>query len=347
MTASSLHPRQALFGTSPATPRLPVCDHYCGVESRMRKSLAIQAEMCEQAGHVLFDVTLDLEDGAPVGGEHEHAIMVAEMINSAANLHARVGVRVHPLEHPRFDEDIATLLSTAGQRLAYVMVPKLSSEASTRQAIARIREAAHEHGRTAELPVHGLVETLQAVQQVAAIARVPGLQSLSFGLMDFVSEHRGAIPADAMTATGQFSHPLVIRAKLDIAAACHAAGITPSHCVVTEFRDRRALAHAAHQASHQYGYTRMWSIHPDQIATIIEAFAPLTCEIDDAVAILSRAQANHWAPIDHHGVLHDRASYRHYWHVLEQAWITGQPLPAEVEESFFAAADQLPAPRGA
>ena len=186
------------------------------------------------------------------------------------------------------------------------------------------------------IPVHFLIETHRAVQDVADIARLPGVESLSFGLMDFVSDHRAAIPASAMSSTGQFEHPLVLRAKLEISAACHAAHITPSHCVVTEFKDKRALAKAASMASRELGFTRMWSIHPDQIPVIIEAFAPVTAEIDDAIEILQTAQGSHWAPISYRGVLHDRASYRHYWYVLERAWLTGQPLPAVIEETFFA-----------
>jgi citrate lyase subunit beta / citryl-CoA lyase len=143
--------------------------------------------------------------------------------------------------------------------------------------------------------------------------------------------------ATGMSVTGQFSHPLVMQAKLKIAAACHAAHITPSHCVVTEFKDKRALSKAAERACRELGYTRMWSIHPDQIPVIIEAFAPVSAEVDDAVEILTAAQAAHWAPTSYHGVLHDRASYRHYWHVLERAWLTGQPLPVDAETAFFGA----------
>jgi hypothetical protein len=46
------HPRDVLFEEGDAVPDLPVCDHYCGVEARMRKSLDLQAEL----GPV-FDVT--------------------------------------------------------------------------------------------------------------------------------------------------------------------------------------------------------------------------------------------------------------------------------------------------
>lgn len=336
---STIHPRQALFGAEPAAPALPVCDHYAGVEVRMRKSLALQAEMGEECGHAVFDVTLDLEDGAPVGGEAEHLALVTELVNSTENAFGRVGVRVHDPRHRHFEEDVDTLIRQAGNRLAYIMVPKLADVHEARRVLEVFKATRLKHGVERVVPVHGLIETHRAVQQVHLIAAQPaGFESLSFGLMDFVSEHRGAVPASAMSAAGQFTHPLVVRAKLEIAAACHASRVTPSHCVVTEFKDKRALAKAAERATREFGYTRMWSIHPDQIPVIVDAFAPVTAEVDDAAEILLAAQAAHWAPTSHHGVLHDRASYRHYWYVLERAWLTGQPLPEEIETAFFDAA---------
>ena len=335
-TLTAIHPRQALFGTDHRPHTLPVCDHYAGVEARMRKSLTLQAEMAEEPGRAVFDVTLDLEDGAPVGGEHEQAELVAELLNSPDNEWDRVGARVHAPSHRRFEDDVDTLIKRAGDRLAYLMVPKVADATEAQRAVEAIKACRLKHGITHAVPVHILIETHKALQEVAEIATLPGVESLSFGLMDFVSDHRGAIPASAMSATGQFEHPLVLRAKLEIAAACHASGITPSHCVVTEFKDHRALSQAASKASRMLGYTRMWSIHPDQIRVIIEAFAPVMAEVDDAIEILLDGQAAHWAPISHRGTLHDRASYRHYWYVLERAWLTGQPLPAAIEEAFFA-----------
>jgi citrate lyase subunit beta/citryl-CoA lyase len=87
------HPRDILLGSQAASSVLPVCDHYSGVEMRMRKSLQLQAEMTQEFGTCVFDVTLDCEDGAPVGGEAEHAALVTELALSAAPK-ARVAVRV-------------------------------------------------------------------------------------------------------------------------------------------------------------------------------------------------------------------------------------------------------------
>ena len=109
--------------------------------------------------------------------------------------------------------------------------------------------------------------------------------------MDFVSAHGGAIPAEGMGLAGQFAHPLVLRAKMEIASACHAFGKVPSHNVVTEFKDSAALLTAARKAANELGYTRMWSIHPDQIRPILTAFAPLAREVDTAAALIEHATA--------------------------------------------------------
>jgi citrate lyase subunit beta / citryl-CoA lyase len=330
MNRSLVHPREALFEAGEVTPMLPVCDHYAGVESRMRKSLELQGEM----GPV-FDVTLDCEDGAPVGGEREHAHLVAELATSALNRHDRVGARVHPVDHPAFEQDLEILIGRAGHRLAYLTVPKPRHLADVERACLEVDHFIRVHVPGRRIPVHFLVETHGALRQVDDIAAHPRVESLSFGLMDFVSAHRGAIPADGMRAQGQFTHPLVVRAKLQIAAACHAHGKTPSHCVVTEFNDARAIAQAAARACRELGYTRMWSIHPNQIGPIVEAFAPTAAEADEAIEIVMAAQAVDWAPIRHRDTLHDRASYRYYWQVIERVKRTGHALPADVDAAFF------------
>jgi citrate lyase subunit beta / citryl-CoA lyase len=304
---TSLHPRQALFDEGPRPAAIPVCDHYSGVQARMRKSLALQGQM----GPV-FDVTLDNEDGAPVGAEREHAQLIAGLLGSELNRHGRVGVRLLTVDHPHFAEVARTVLGAA-KPPAYLMIPKP-------QSVGDIARAAHVIDALggAAVPLHTLIETHGALAEVRAIAAHPRIESLSFGLMDFVSAHRGAIPQSGMGVVGQFTHPLVIRAKLEIAAACHAHGKVPSHCVVTEFKDGTALRQAAQRAHSELGYTRMWSIHPDQIAVIVQAFSPSSEEIEQALAIISAAQAAQWAPIRHGDTLHDRASYRYFWQLLER-----------------------------
>jgi citrate lyase subunit beta/citryl-CoA lyase len=324
------HPRDVLLGSQAGSVQLPVCDHYSGVEARMRKSLQLQAQMTQEFGTCVFDVTLDCEDGAPVGGEAEHAALVTELaLHSAPE--ARVAVRVHPVDHPSFQADMATIAGKAANRLTHIMVPKVESVADVQRAEQALIQAGAK-----DLALHVLIESPAAVHRAFEIAAQPRVQSLSFGLMDFVSAHGGAIPAQGMSGQGQFTHPLVLRAKLEIASACHAHGKVPSHCVVTEFKNTDAIRTAAQKAARELGYTRMWSIHPDQIRPILEAMAPSEAQIDQASEIILAAHAAQWAPISHGGQLHDRASYRFFWQLLEKAHQTGRRLPVEVQ-SFFAA----------
>ncbi len=300
---------------------LPACDHYAGSEKLMRKSLSLQ----QQTGPV-FDITFDCEDGAAAGNEAAHAKMVAELIASGDNCHNRVGVRLHDAQSPFFEQDAATICSIAAKKLAYVVIPKAETADQLKDAIHLVRRHASAAGRP-DLPLHVLIETHQALHEVWTIAAMPEVECLSFGIMDFVSAHLGAIPALAMRSPKQFTHPLVIRAKLEIAAACHAHGKIASHNVTTEIKDLTVVASDAAHARQELGYGRMWSIHPNQIRPILDAFAPSAVEVNEATQILLAAQAQDWGPIQHQGKLHDRASYRYYWTLLQQARQSGLPLP--------------------
>lgn len=318
-----MHPSQALFQDQTTTIFLPVCDHYAGSEKLMLKSLSLQNEL----GPV-FDITFDCEDGAAVGNELAHMQMLTQIIASESNQFNRIGVRVHHLDHPTFQQDIQNLLSSRAtcEKLAYIVLPKVNTVDEVNTSIDAINFLSQKHGRQS-IPVHLLIETQTALANVQALAALPQIECLSFGIMDFVSSHWGAIPASAMRSPAQFTHPLVMRAKLEIAAACHLHGKVPSHNVSTDFKEPSVTLSDATRAGQEFGYTRMWSIHPTQIKPIIKAMAPRSAEIKEALAILSAAQENQWGPIEMHGRLHDRASYRYYWTVLKKASMSGVNLP--------------------
>jgi citrate lyase subunit beta/citryl-CoA lyase len=344
------HPRTVLLGAQGAAGLLPVCDHYSGVEARMVKSLQLQADMTQEFGVCVFDVTLDCEDGAPVGGERDQANMVVALANTAqespqliANgLRRRVGARLHAVDHPAFAADVDIVVGGAAQSLSYIMVPKVESLADVQTAVAAIDAAVRPGQRDDALPVHVLIESPAAAHRAFEIAAHPRVQSISFGLMDFVSAHGGAIPHTAMGVRAahdgetldQFHHPLVVRAKLDIASACHASGKVPSHCVVTELRDPAVVERSARRASTAMGYTRTWSIHPSQIQPILRAFTPSEHDIDLAARIIEQASLAEWAPISVDGKLHDRASFRYFWQVLERAHQTGCSVPEPIRQYF-------------
>ena len=109
----------------------------------------------------------------------------------------------------------------------------------------------------------------------------------------------------------------------------------PTHNVTTELKDLEFIRNDARRARNEFGYLRMWSIHPNQIVPIVEAMRPDFSEVEMATAILIAAQDKDWGPISHEGLLHDRASYRYYWELLARAHATGMTLPAAAQQRFF------------
>jgi len=227
------------------------------------------------------------------------------------------------------------LVGQAGSRLPFITLPKPCRAGDVQVQIEALREIELKFGIDRRIPVHVLIETHGALREVWDIASLPGVESLDFGLMDFVSGHHGAIPGSAMRSPGQFNHPLVARAKCEITAAALANGVVPSHNVTTELKDINYIRNDALRARTEFGYLRMWSIHPNQILPIVEAMRPDFSEVQAAAEILIAAQDKDWGPIQHDGKLHDRASYRYYWELLERAHVTGMAVPAEAKSRFF------------
>ena len=324
------HPSDVLFPGEKPFPILPAVDHYAGSEKLMKKALQLQNELGP-----IFDITCDCEDGAHAGAEREHAEMAAGIVMSADNRHGRVAIRVHDFTHPHWQQDIEIIVAIAGSRLPFITLPKPRGVADVQAQIAFLRDVEVKNGLQQPIPVHVLIETLGALHEIWEIAATPGVESLDFGLMDFVSGHHGAIPGTAMRSPGQFDHPLVARAKCEITTAALANGVVPTHNVTTELKDLDVIRNDARRARNEFGYLRMWSIHPNQIVPIVEAMRPDFSEVEKAVAIVIAAQDKDWAPIAHEGLLHDRASYRYYWELLARAQATGMPLPAEALQRFF------------
>ena len=323
-----MHPAQILFSDSTAPRSLSPVEHYAGNERFIEKALAKQMAL----GGVI-DVTLDLEDGASVGQESVQTRLFGEILASERNAFNRIGVRVHDLEHPHFQADIEQVLQSGKRAPAYWMVPKITGLAQAQRAIARISEVHARHSITLA-PIHLLIETHGALHEVYAIAALPEVESLSFGLMDFVSAHHGTIPASAMTSPGQFDHPMVAYAKLAISRACAAHGKVANHNVTTDYKTTGAAFADARRARDEFGYLRMWSIHPNQIDEILNAFAPDADELLFATELLLKAQSADWGPISFEHKLHDRASFRHYWLVLERAHHCGKILPTSAQAWF-------------
>ena len=325
-----VHPSKALFVGEKPFPVIPSCEHFAGSEKLIGKALELQ----DKLGPV-FDITCDCEDGAPAGHEKAHAEMIVRVLTSEANKFKMAGARIHDYSHALWKQDVDILVAGAGKVLAYITIPKCTTFAEGKEMVAYVEAASKKAGIGRNVPIHILIETHGALRDAQQLAALPNVQVLDFGLMDFVSGHHGAIPASAMRSPGQFEHHLLVRAKADVVAAALANGVVPAHNVCLDLKNTEVVMADAKRARYEFGFLRMWSIYPTQITAIVDAMKPDLSEVEDAANILLAAQAADWGPIQYKGELHDRATYRYFWEVLQKANVTGVKILDAANHAFF------------
>ena len=245
------------------------------------------------------------------------------------------GARIHDYTHAHWKKDVDILVKGAGNVLTYLTIPKSTNADQPKEMISYIQKVAKENNIHREIPIHILIETHGALAEVQKIATLPWVQVLDFGLMDFVSGHHGAIPASAMRSPGQFEHRLLARAKSEVVAAALANGIIPAHNVTLDLKNEETTKSDAQRARNEFGFLRMWSIYPTQITAIVDAMKPNFEEVQDGSEILILAQDADWGPIQFKGELHDRATYRYFWEILQIAKLSGQKIPEDAQKRFF------------
>jgi hypothetical protein len=255
----SQHPRDILLGAQARTGQLPVCDHYSGVEARMRKSLQLQAEMTQEFGACVFDVTLDCEDGAPVGGEpntprwscRTGAGRRARRPRRRARAPGRPSVVRKPTSPPSPARPASACATsccprsnrspTSSPPRAPSMPPAPAAAAAGADRVARRRAPRLRHRRA---PARAVAQLRPDGFRVGPRRRDPGRRHGRAGPV-----HASA--GGARQAGDRFGLPCARQGALALRG----------HRV----QGQAAMQAAASRAANEFGYTRMWSIHPDQI----------------------------------------------------------------------------------
>lgn len=300
-------------------PQLAPCEHIAGNEKFALKAFGIQSQHLRSDGSSLVDITLDLEDGAPIGHEDSLRGTFISLLNSGHNARKQVGVRIHASSSQHFEKDVEEVVTRAGSSLAYLTIPKVTSTREVTWVAGVVEHYRRRAGIDRRIPLHLLIETPEAIEAIHQLAAHPAVESLDFGLMDCISHFGGAIPSSGMRSPEQFTHPLLRKIKSEIALAALSHNKIANHNVTVDIRNPDQAFQDAYKARHELGFLRMWSIHPDQIPHIIRGMTPTADELKEAKEIIAAADAAQWGPIQHNGRLHDRASYRYYWGILSRS----------------------------
>jgi citrate lyase subunit beta / citryl-CoA lyase len=207
-------------------------------------------------------VILDLEDA--VAPEHRTAAreaLVAHPLDPATTI-----VRVNPAATDDFALDLAALAAT-DYRL--IMLPKATAADDL-----------------ADFDVIALCETAAGVLAAPALAAAPHVVALMWGAEDLVASLGGS---SSRFRDGHYrAVALHARSAVLIAAAAH--GKAAIDTVHLDIADAGGLGSEARDAA-ACGFAATACIHPDQVATIREAFAPGEEQVEYATAVLAAAES--------------------------------------------------------
>jgi len=223
-------------------------------------------------------VVIDLEDAvAPADKERARENLIAWLTPARA-----VILRINGVETPWFAEDLA-LCARPG--VAGVMIPK----AEQPEALAAVTRA----GARFLLP---LIESAAGFASLGALAAVPGVSCMAFGSIDFQVDlgMRDALEEELLP----FRTQLVLASRLGGIGA-PIDGV--SAAIDDEARLRDDVLHAR-----RLGFGGKLCIHPRQVPTVNQLFAPSAEELTWARRVLAAAFASGGAAIAVDGKMVDK-----------------------------------------
>lgn len=215
-------------------------------------------------------VIIDLEDAVAQDAKSAALAAAVEAVApSDGGAPVRALVRVNPKGSGQYDADITLLLSAArtpGSGLLGLVVPKAEDPGALRQLRADMPE---------HLALVPLIESALGVVNAVELARVRGVTRLAFGAIDF------ALDIDADGGDRFLDH-----ARSHLVLASRAAGIAaPLDSPSTDIKDTVRVTESA-RLGRNFGFGGKLCIHPAQLATVHEAFAPTEADIEWALSVI-------------------------------------------------------------
>ena len=229
-------------------------------------------------------VIYDLEDAVPIAEKQAARDLLTRVLGDRDTASApRRYVRVnHPSRASVFEADLACAVELSVEGIG---VPKVETRDEVRhvdETLAGLeRERGLAEGSTRTML---LIESpLGLLNAYAIAASSPRTIAVAFGGEDFSREL--GLP---LVRTGEAKELIAARSNLAIAAA--AAGVQSIDVIWTALDDLEGLDAEAGQAR-RLGFTGKAAVHPDQLATINQAFSPTPDEVAYAVRVISAYDA--------------------------------------------------------
>lgn len=222
--------------------------------------------------HGADGIILDLEDSVHPDEKDAARILVRNALRAVDFGGAERMVRINPL--PRGTDDLAAVIPEDPD---VVLIPKAESADAVREVHARTEELRDAAGIDEPVWLMPILESALGVERAHAIASAePTVVAVTIGLEDYTADL--GVPK---TPEGEES----VYARRRLVNAARAAGVQAIDSVYGDVEDVDGLRAWARRAR-AMGFEGMGCIHPRQIRTIHEAFAPSEDEVERAMRIV-------------------------------------------------------------
>lgn len=218
-------------------------------------------------------IILDLEDSVAPDKRREARFLVRNALRGIDFYGAERMVRIN-----RFPAGLKDLKYVVPHNVNVILIPKCEVAEQVYEVEKEIHKIKEQHQTSNDIFLMPIIESAQGVENAFDIATASDeVVAMAIGLEDYTAD----IGAPRTNAGYESFY-----ARSRIVNACRAAQIQPIDSVFSDVEDEEGLK-AAVRESKSLGFEGMGCIHPRQIKTIHEGFAPGEEEIEKAKKIVN------------------------------------------------------------
>jgi citrate lyase beta subunit len=226
---------------------------------------------------------LDLEDAVATQAKPDARKLVAATLRDLPT-QTPLWVRVNTETPDLLRDDLDAIVAPT---LAGIVLPKVRHAQDVADVVRQLEDLEQREGVVAPIPLMPTIENVEGLSNAEEIAAAsPRIQCLIFGAGDFSLD----VGLDWPPANG--TSQLLIAAKCRLVLASRLAGIQPPHDgSFPLFRDLDGLRAEAVE-SRELGMFGKHAVHPGQVKTIDDVFAPTESQLAQARKVVDAFDAS-------------------------------------------------------